>query len=121
MGRTAEVTLVTGWIYSIDCRVPRAEQVKVLPLPYHWAKYTEDADGRLAFIYEPLGTRPKWIDAEIERMKKYPRPAFKEIFDRVDIINEDTGEVFVELVNVNLFGILEGIKEAIISYKGAGA
>ncbi len=116
MTRKAKVFLCTGWIYTIDCGVSRTHWIKIgRTYPYGWAQYSEDDRGRLAWIYEPLAASSKGIHAEIERMMRYPRPAFKEIFDEVDIINEETGAVYAELHDVDLFGILEGIKDVIQS------
>jgi len=69
----------------------------------------DDTD-RLVYL-EQFDSGPKGIRYDISTIADNPHPSAEEIFDTVDIIDEETGEVLKTLHNVNLLGILEGIKE----------
>lgn len=78
---------------------------------YLFGLYIVDKQDRLVYLYEPLGSTAKSLAEDIKTIANNPHPSAEEIFDTVDIIDEETGEVLKTLHNVNLLGILEGIKE----------
>ncbi len=115
MGRTAQV-LLYGTVYSIRTDLDDKVQGKDIASrlwDYLYAFYFVDDDGRLVYLYQPLCYGAKYIKEDIDRILKDPHPSIYEVFDRVDIVDEQTGEVYMELKNVNLIGILEGIKEVL--------
>ncbi len=62
--------------------------------------------------------RGKACPGRHKRILKEPHPFIYEVFDRVDIVDEQTGDVLKILKYVNLIGILEGIKEVIGDEEG---
>lgn len=75
---------------------------------YLFGLYIVDKQGRLVYLYEPIGIRPEKL---IQAMANDLHPSAEEKFDAVEIINEDTGELLDTLHDVDLIGILEGIKK----------
>lgn len=67
----------------------------------------DDTD-RLVYL-EQFDSGPKGIRMEFNTISDNPHPSALEVFDVVEIIDEDTGKVIKRLNNVNLLGILEGI------------
>jgi len=119
MGRKAQVLVRTGWTYKIRTDIPQSAGVNVGPKfdDYCFAFYLENKEGELVYLYQPLCSGTKSIDLDIESLKRNKKPAVSEIFAEVDIVDEETGEVWAELQDADLFAILEGIKEVIRDYK----
>lgn len=69
-----------------------------------------DDNDRLVYL-EQFDSGPKGIRYDISTIADNPHPSTKEIFDTVEIIDEDEGKVLKTLHNVDLLGILQGIKE----------
>ncbi len=113
MGRTAQV-LLYGTVYAIKTDLAEkvyGEDIAPELWNYLYAFYFVDDDGRLVYLYQPLCYRAKHVQEDIDKILKDPHPSIYEVFDKVDIVDERTGEVYMELKDVNLIGILEGIKE----------
>ncbi len=119
MGRKATVR-IRALVYTITTDIPKSQARDVAAKfdDYNFAFYFEDKSGRLSFVYQPFGS-VKGIDIDIESLKRNKKPSINEIFDQADIVNERTGEVYAELENVDIFGILDGIREVFHSYKVA--
>ncbi|GER94108.1 hypothetical protein A45J_1866 [hot springs metagenome] len=75
---------------------------------YLFGLYIVDKNDRLVYLYEPMGITP---DTLIKTIANDLHPSAEEKFDIVEIIDEDTGDVLKTLKNIDLIGILEGIKE----------
>ncbi|MBI5102659.1 MAG: hypothetical protein HZB33_12625 [Nitrospirae bacterium] len=116
MGRKAEV-LLYSYIYTISTDIPRkqAKDVAATFDDYCFPFYFEDEDRRLSWVYQPSGSA-RGIARDIESLKRNNKPAVKEIFDVVNIINEETGKIYLGLRNVDLFGIMKGIQDVFYSW-----
>lgn len=121
MGRNAKVYLYREQTYTIETdlynseRMDNNEYINIADKlwDYRFPFYYVDEKGRLVYLYEGgLGTGAKSVQEDILMIKNDMHPSAEEIFDTVDIINEETGEVLKTLYNVDLLGILQGIKEA---------
>ncbi len=115
MGRTAQVILY-GTVYTIKTDLDNKVQGKNIASKlwdYLYPFYIVDDDGRFVYLYQPLCYGAKHVQEDIYKILENPHPSIYEVFDNVDIIDENTGKVYMELKNVNLLGILKGIKECL--------
>jgi len=119
MGRTAKALLHHNQIITIetdlsgsirsgsDFKKIKGSNIGSELWDYLFVFYFVDED-RLVYAHEGLGLKP---DKLIYTIANDLHPSAEEKFDTVQIINEDTGDLLMTLHNVELIGILEGIKE----------
>lgn len=74
---------------------------------YLFGLYIVDKHDRLIYLYEPIG---KKIEKLILTIASDQHFSAVEVFDTVKIIEEETNKVLKTLHDVDLIGILEGIK-----------
>lgn len=116
MGRTAKVYVVSG-IYTIETDLYdgiKSHYKNIAPelWGYMYPFYLVDEHGRLMYLYEGgRGMGAKSVAKDIQRIEADPHPSTAEIFDTVEIIDEDSEKTLKTLSNVDLVGILRGIKE----------
>lgn len=77
---------------------------------YLFGLYIVDKQGRLIYLYEPIGINP---DTLISAIASDLHPSAEEKFDTVEIIDEETEKALKTLKNVDLLGILRGVKEVV--------
>jgi hypothetical protein len=115
MGRTAKAYLYRNQIYTIETDIPRSKGKNIASKvwDYLYPFYEEDSQGRLVWLYDGLSSGAKSVERAIYTIASDLRPSAEEKFDTVEIIEEETGETLKTLYNVDLLGILEGIKEVL--------
>lgn len=111
MGRTAKAILY-GSSYKIVTDLD--DKVEGRPCDeiwdYQYPLYILDDEDRLVYL-EQFDSGPKGIEYDIFTIASDLHPSAEEVFDEVEIIDEDEGKVLKTLLNVDLIDILKGIKE----------
>jgi hypothetical protein len=81
--------------------------------PY-FAYYREDDAGRLLYLYQPLCGSPQIVQQDRDWMREHPRPHLFEVFDQVDIRDEQRDFAIVKTLHgVTLLEALDGLVEVL--------
>ena len=115
--KTMQVELYGGYIYTM--RVNNADaaagiepaDAKRAGWYLEFVYYRETPAGGLLYLYQPMCASARGFREQMRWLRDHPRPHYRDVYDRVDIVDESSGKVYQTLAGVDFLTILDAMLE----------